>query len=78
MSKEEKNYFNKRLNTIEGQIKGINKMIEEDRKSIDILIQISAVSKSLKSVSQRIIKDKLNESKSLKAEEIIKLFNTLG
>ena len=78
MSKEEKNYFNKRLNTIEGQIKGINKMIEEDRKSIDILIQISAVSKSLKSVSQRIIKDKLNESKSLKAEEIIRLFNTLG
>lgn len=78
MSKEEKNYFNKRLNTIEGQIKGINKMIEEDRKSIDILIQISAVSKSLKSVSQRIIKDKLNENKSIKTEEIIKLFNTLG
>ena len=46
----EKKYFDTRLKTIEGQVRGIRGMIEEDRYCNDILIQITAVIKSLKGV----------------------------
>ena len=42
-TKEEKKIVNDRLNRIEGQIKGIKKMIDEDRYCNDVLIQLSAV-----------------------------------
>ena len=47
---EEKKKINRRLNIIEGQIKGIRQMVMDDRYCNDILIQISAVNKSLKSL----------------------------
>ncbi|WP_099157156.1 metal-sensing transcriptional repressor [Virgibacillus ndiopensis] len=37
-----------RLKRIEGQVRGIQKMIEEDRYCIDILVQISAINSALK------------------------------
>lgn len=52
--KDKKEYII-RLNRIEGQVRGINKMVEEDRHCDDILIQISAVTKSLKSLGQEIL-----------------------
>lgn len=39
-----------RLKRIEGQVRGVQKMIEEDRYCVDILVQISAISAALKRV----------------------------
>ncbi len=46
----------RRLNIIEGQIRGIVKMIEEDRYCDDVLTQISACNKSLTSIGREILK----------------------
>ena len=55
-SEEDKKNLIKRLNRVEGQVRGINKMIEEDRYCEDVLIQISAVVNSLKSMSNELLK----------------------
>lgn len=52
-----KNKFLKHLSIIEGQIKGVKQMIENDRKCDDILIQIAAIDKSLKSLGNNLIKN---------------------
>jgi DNA-binding FrmR family transcriptional regulator len=39
-----------RLKRIEGQVRGIQKMVEEDRYCVDILVQISAINAALKKV----------------------------
>lgn len=39
-----------RLKRIEGQVRGIQKMVDEDRYCIDILVQISAIQSALKNV----------------------------
>lgn len=52
---EEKKALINRLNRIGGQISGITKMIEEDRYCDDILIQLSAVDKSIKSLANVIL-----------------------
>ncbi len=49
-----------RLNRVEGQIKGIKKMIEDRRYCIDILTQIKAATSALKMVEQTILKDHIN------------------
>ena len=49
-----------RLNRIEGQIRGISKMIEEKRYCIDILSQIKAVKSALTSVETKMIEEHLN------------------
>lgn len=41
----------KRLRRIEGQVRGIQKMIEEDRYCVDILVQISAIKNALQNVA---------------------------
>ncbi len=41
----------RRLKRIEGQVRGIEKMVEDDRYCIDVLTQISAVQSALKSVA---------------------------
>lgn len=50
----------KRLHRIEGQVRGIERMVEEDRYCIDILTQISAVTTALESVAFRILDDHVN------------------
>jgi DNA-binding FrmR family transcriptional regulator len=45
----------KRLHRIEGQVRGIEKMVDEDRYCIDILTQIGAVSTALESLAFRIL-----------------------
>lgn len=47
---DEKKKIINRLKRIEGQVRGIQKMVEEDRYCVDILIQISAVQSALKNV----------------------------
>ena len=56
---ELKKNLTKRLKTIEGQVRGVSKMIDEDRYWNDILIQISAINKSLKSLGNEILKNHL-------------------
>ncbi len=54
-STEEVSKYVKRLNRIEGQVKGISRMIEEDRHCDDILIQISAVEAAIKSLGEELL-----------------------
>ena len=45
----------KRLHRIEGQVRGIERMLEEDRYCIDVLTQISAVTTALESLAFKIL-----------------------
>ncbi|MFD1331875.1 metal-sensitive transcriptional regulator [Methylopila musalis] len=47
----------KRLSRIEGQVRGIARMLEDDRYCIDVVTQISAVRAALKRVEEEILKD---------------------
>ncbi len=47
---DEKQAVVNRLKRIEGQVRGIQRMVEEDRYCIDILVQISAITAALKKV----------------------------
>ena len=49
-TKEEKDKVINRLKRIEGQVRGIQSMVEEDRYCVDILVQISAIQSALKNV----------------------------
>lgn len=46
-----------RLRRIEGQIRGLEKMVEEDRYCIDVLTQVAAAEAALKSVSLSLLED---------------------
>lgn len=52
---EEKKVITTRLNKIIGQMNGIKNMVEEDRYCDDILIQLSAIDKSIKSLANLIL-----------------------
>jgi DNA-binding FrmR family transcriptional regulator len=47
----------KRLNRIEGQVRGLAKMVDEDRYCIDIITQIAAVRAALGRVEEEILHD---------------------
>ena len=57
---KDKDALVKRLHRIEGQVRGIERMIEDDRYCIDILTQISAVSTALESLAFEILDDHVN------------------
>lgn len=46
-----------RLRRIEGQVRGVTRMLEEDRYCIDVLTQLSAVKSALASVEREVLKD---------------------
>jgi CsoR family transcriptional regulator, copper-sensing transcriptional repressor len=46
-----KDDYLKRLRRIEGQVRGLQKMVEDDKYCIDVLTQVSAVTRALQSVS---------------------------
>lgn len=52
---EEKKDLTKRMNIIEGQIRGVKQMIEDDRYCSDILIQLSAINKAVESLKNIIL-----------------------
>ena len=47
----------KRLNRIEGQVRGLARMVEEDRYCIDVVTQIAAVRAALRRVEEAVLKD---------------------
>ncbi|WP_326548514.1 metal-sensitive transcriptional regulator [Mycolicibacterium sp. ND9-15] len=58
-SQQKENYA-KRLRRIEGQVRGIAKMIEDDKYCIDVLTQISAVNNALQSVALGLLDEHLS------------------
>jgi DNA-binding FrmR family transcriptional regulator len=50
----------RRLHRIEGQVRGIERMVEDDRYCIDVLTQIAAVNTALESLAFRILDDHVN------------------
>jgi DNA-binding FrmR family transcriptional regulator len=51
----DKEQLGKRLRRIEGQVRGVEKMVEEDRYCIDVLTQISAVQAALDKVALHLL-----------------------
>jgi DNA-binding FrmR family transcriptional regulator len=49
----------KRLRRIEGQIRGLQRMVEEDRYCADIMVQISSVQEALRSVGRALMRNHL-------------------
>ena len=49
-----------RLRRIEGQIRGLQRMVEEDAYCIDVLTQVAAVTKALQAVSLSLLEDHMN------------------
>ena len=50
----------RRLKTIEGHLRGVIRMVEEDTYCIDVIRQIQAVESALNKVSTKILEDHLN------------------
>jgi DNA-binding FrmR family transcriptional regulator len=49
----------KRLRRIEGQVRGLQRMVDEDQYCIDVLTQISATTKALQAVALELLEDHL-------------------
>ena len=56
---QNKDDYLKRLRRIEGQVRGLQRMIEEDQYCIDILTQVSAATKALQSVAIGLLEEHL-------------------
>jgi CsoR family transcriptional regulator, copper-sensing transcriptional repressor len=54
-TEEEKQLLQNRLKRVEGQIRGIQKMVGDDRYCVDILIQLSAIQAALKKVGYSLL-----------------------
>jgi DNA-binding FrmR family transcriptional regulator len=77
----------KRLGRIEGQVRGLSKMVEEERYCIDIVTQISAVRAALRRVEEEILKDHVSHcvehaiasgDKAEQRKKIAELMNVVG
>jgi DNA-binding FrmR family transcriptional regulator len=56
---DNKEAVQKRLRRIEGQVRGLQRMIEDDRYCIDVLDQVSAATRALQSVAIELLEDHL-------------------
>ena len=76
---QDKDMLIKRLNRIEGQVKGIQKMVDEERYCIDILTQISAIRSAINRVGNIILENhikgcvsnSIKEGETQESEELI-------
>ena len=57
MKREIKQACLKRLQRIEGQVRGLTRMVDEDRYCIDVVTQISAVRAALRRVEEEVLRD---------------------
>lgn len=81
-SEKDLELINNRLNRISGQITGIKKMINSDIYCNDVLVQLAAVEKSIKNLSNIILEDHLygcilndlEDGKIDSIDEIVSLF----
>ena len=56
---QNKDDYLQRLRRVEGQVRGLQRMVEEDKYCIDILTQVSAVTRALESVALGLLEDHL-------------------
>jgi CsoR family transcriptional regulator, copper-sensing transcriptional repressor len=56
---QNKNDYLRRLRRIEGQIRGLQRMVEDDKYCIDILTQVAAATKALQSVAVGLLEEHL-------------------
>ena len=77
----------KRLSRIEGQVRGLGRMIDEDRYCIDIVTQISAVRAALRRVEEEVLRDHVSHcvehaitsgNKADQREKITELMAVIG
>ena len=87
MQKETKLPVLKRLNRIEGQVRGIVRMVEEDRYCIDVVTQISAVRAALRRAEEEILRDHVGHcvehaiasgNKSEQRKKVAEIMDVLG
>ena len=79
-----KDQLQTRLSRIEGQVRGVSKMVDEDRYCIDVLTQISAVQAALDKVALGLLDDHARhcvvgaESQELQADRTEELMAAVG
>ena len=56
----DKEKLQNRLKRIEGQVRGLQRMVDEDAYCIDVLTQVAAVTKALQAVSLSLLEDHMN------------------
>lgn len=90
MERENKPKLLNRLNRIEGQVRGVARMVEEDRYCIDILTQLRALKAALGKVESELLRTHLEhcvtgamasddpEDRRQKAQELIELLDRAG
>lgn len=57
---ESKTQLLKRLRRVEGQVRGLQRMVEEDAYCIDVLTQVSAATKALQAAALELLEDHLS------------------
>lgn len=75
----------KRLNRIEGQIRGIKRMVDEDAYCVDILTQVSAASCAINSFSKELLSrhikgcvaEDIREGNEEKVDELVKMLQRM-
>lgn len=87
MNKQAKASVGKRLNRIEGQVRGLARMVEEDRYCIDIVTQVAAVRAALRRVEEEVLRDHISHcvehaiasgDKADQRQKIAELIEVLG
>jgi DNA-binding FrmR family transcriptional regulator len=87
MQTEAKAAVRKRLSRIEGQVRGLARMIDEDRYCIDIVTQISAVRVALRRAEEEILRDHVahcvehaiaSGNKKDQRQKIVEIMDVLG
>jgi len=66
---ESKDAYQKRLRRIEGQVRGLQRMVDDDVYCIDILTQIASVTKALQGVGLKLLEDHLSHCVAEAAEK---------
>lgn len=87
MHEQTKDSCRKRLTRVEGQVRGIAKMIDEDRYCIDVVTQLAAVRAALRRVEEEILQDHVSHcveeaiasgDKKAQRSKIAELMEVLG
>jgi CsoR family transcriptional regulator, copper-sensing transcriptional repressor len=87
MRKDSKSSVQKRLGRIAGQVRGLSRMVDEDRYCIDIVTQISAVRAALRRVEEEVLRDHVahcvehaisSGTKADQREKIAELMDVIG
>ncbi len=84
-TESEKKSITRRLSIIEGQIRGIKQMIEDDRYCGDVLIQLSAAEKAIESLENNVLENHIKtcvvkdikEGKLDKVDEVMELIKKI-